>query len=212
LHKAQGDRAVHHEQSSITEDVPTKTSDGFPGFSEEGLGFLKKLAKNNDREWFQPRKPIFEEQLQKPMAQLMQALERDLQKQMPLKTPSKGGVFRIYRDVRFSADKSPYKTNIGGVLYRDGKKATPGGLYVHIAHDEHFAAAGFWQPERPLLTSWRHKMQDAPEKFLAVIKQLKTLKLSTEHSLQRLPRGFEAVEGTPIAEYFKLQSFIVSKS
>jgi uncharacterized protein (TIGR02453 family) len=189
-------------------------SSAFPGFNEEAFVFLKKLAKNNQRDWFLPRKALFEEHLQVPMTQLMLALEGEMKKnKLPLLTNPKAVLSRIYRDIRFSADKSPYHTFVSGALYRDGKKTAPGVLYVHMGEKEHFAAAGFWQPERPVLTNWRLKMQAEPKTFLSMIKQLKSKKLeiSGTHRLQRIPRGFEAQEGSPIGEFLRLQSFVIMR-
>ncbi len=186
----------------------------FPGFREEAFSFLKKLAKNNDREWFLPRKAIFEKELQEPMTRLMLALESEMKKnRLPLATKPKGVLSRIYRDVRFSADKSPYHTFVGGALYRHGKKSAPGVLYVHLGEKEQFAAVGFWQPERPILTNWRVKIQAEPKAFLNMIKQLKSKKLalSDSHRLQRMPRGFESSEGAPIGEFLRFQSFVIMR-
>ena len=186
----------------------------FQGFTEDAFAFLKKLARHNDRDWFLPRKPLFEQQLQKPMAHLLYAIESELaQNKLPLATNPKSVLFRIYRDIRFSSDKSPYHTHVSGALYRNGRKNAPGALYVHIGAKEKFAGAGFWQPERPLLTNWRLRMQAEPAKFLEVIKQLKRKKLqiSTSHRLQRMPRGFEALETSPLAEFLRLQSFVIMR-
>jgi uncharacterized protein (TIGR02453 family) len=190
------------------------TSVEFSGFREEGFVFLKKLAKNNHRDWFLPRKPVFEEQLQKPMTQLMLAIEGELKKnKVPLLTNPKAILSRIYRDIRFSADKSPYHTYVSGAFYRNAKKTAPGALYVHIGAKEHYAATGFWQPERPVLTNWRLRMQGEPKEFLSVVKALKNKKLeiSGSHCLQRMPRGFESMEGSPIAPYLRLQSFAIMR-
>ncbi len=192
--------------------VPEELS--FNGFTEEAFAFLKKLARNNDRNWFLPRKPLFEEQLQKPMAHLLYAIESELaQNKLPLATNPKSVLFRIYRDIRFSSDKSPYHTHVSGALYRNGRKNAPGMLYVHMGAKEKFAAVGFWQPERPLLTNWRFRMQAEPARFLDVIKQLKRkkLELSTSHRLQRMPRGFEVTDGSPLAEFLRLQSFVIMR-
>jgi uncharacterized protein (TIGR02453 family) len=192
----------------------TATEGTFAGFSEEAFAFLKKLAKNNHRDWFLPRKPVFEERLQRPMAELLYAIERELRtKKSPLATDPKATLFRIYRDIRFSADKSPYHTHVSGALYRNGNKRSPGVLYVHLSETEKFAGAGFWQPERPLLTNWRLRMQAEPGEFLAVVKQLKRKKLeiSMSHRLQRMPRGFEALEDSKLAEFLRLQSFVIPR-
>lgn len=159
-----------------------------------------------------PRKAAFEAELQLPMTQLMLAIESEMKKnKVPLLTKPKAIVSRIYRDVRFSANKSPYHNFIGASLHRNGGKTAPGVLYVHVAEKEQFAAVGFWQPERPILTNWRLQMQAKPKVFLEIVKQLKSkkLELADTHKLQRMPRGFEAQESSAIGEYLKFQSFIV---
>lgn len=191
---------------------PTAQGSKFSGFTEEGFRFLKGLAKNNDREWFLPRKAVFEKELQEPAKQLLLAVEAQMKKSdVPLRTKEKGMLSRIYRDIRFSANKAPYHTHISGSLHHYGKKDAPGVLYIHIADKESFLGIGFWQPERPLLTQWRSKMQDDPRAFLNMVKQLnkKNLALEESHRLQRMPRGFEAAEGSPIGEYLRFQSFII---
>jgi uncharacterized protein (TIGR02453 family) len=189
-------------------------SGAFLGFREEAFLFLKRLAKNNHRDWFLPRKTIFEKELQGPMTQLMLAIEGEMKKsKVPLQTNPKAVLSRIYRDIRFRADKSPYHTFVGGALYRNGRKNAPGALYVHMSVKEQFAEVGFWQPERPMLTNWRLKMQAEPKTFQKMIQQLKSkkLELSRMHRLQRMPRGFEAQEASPIAEFLRLQSFVVAR-
>jgi uncharacterized protein (TIGR02453 family) len=184
----------------------------FSGFSEEAFRFLRGLKKNNDRDWFLPRKAIFEKQLQEPLTQLLLVIEGEMKKnQVPLLTKQKGTLSRIYRDVRFSANKDPYHTFLSGTLVRNGKKTAPGVLYVHVGEKEQLAAVGFWQPERPALTNWRLRMQAEPNAFLNMIKQLKNkgLVLDDMHRLQRMPRGFEAEDGTPIGEYLRYQSFVI---
>jgi uncharacterized protein (TIGR02453 family) len=196
-----------------TKNVPEMAP--FAGFSAEGFAFLKKLKKNNNRDWFQPRKELFEQQLQLPMAALLAGVEERLYSAgLPLKCAAKGGVFRIYRDIRFSADKTPYKTHVSGVLRKDGRKDSAGLLYVHAAVDGSFAAAGFWQPDRSMLANWRVRMREKPEEFKKVIKQLdkKGLSLGLEDALQRMPRGFEGVADSELAAYFRLQSFVVSRT
>jgi uncharacterized protein (TIGR02453 family) len=186
----------------------------FPGLSSEAFQFLKKLAKNNDRDWFLPRKPIYEEQWQKPMTQLMAVLETEMkQNKIPLQRNPKAVLTRIYRDIRFSADKSPYQNFVSGALRRNGKKAAPGVLYVHMGANEQFAAVGFWQPERPALTNWRLHMHAEPKAFLTMLKQLKSKKLEIDpsHKLKRMPRGFESAEGSPIGEFLRFQSFVIMR-
>jgi len=184
----------------------------FPGFTEEAFKFLKGLAKNNDREWFLPRKRIFETELQAPMTALMLAVEDELRRNgVLLLTKKKTVLNRIYRDIRLSANKDPYHTHVGGMLHKNGKKDAPGGLYVHIGDKEKFVGVGFWQPDRPMLTNWRLKMQDDPKKFLKMVQQLKSkgLVMDDKHRLQRMPRGFEGADGAEIGEYLRYQSFVI---
>jgi len=175
---------------------------------------LKGLAKNNDRDWFQPRKAIFEQHVQEPMTALMLAIEAEMKKnKVPLLTKPKAILSRIYRDVRFSADKSPYHSHIGGMLHKNGKKDAPGGLYVHIGAKEQMVGLGFWQPDRPLLTNWRLRMQEDPKTFLKMVQQLKSKKLAMDENyrLQRMPRGFEAEDGSTIGHYLRYQSFVIMR-
>ena len=119
-----------------------ETTAPFTGFTQEGFDFLRKLKKNNNRDWFQPRKAVYEEKLLQPMLSLLGGVETHLTKsKIPMRTCPKAAVFRIYRDIRFSSDKTPYKTHVGGILYKDGKKDAHGLLYVHLDDKESFTAA-----------------------------------------------------------------------
>jgi len=194
--------------------IKTKGVDNeeFLGFGEEAFRFLKGLTKNNDRDWFLPRKATFEQELQRPMLQLILAVESEMKKRkIPLLSKAKAPLSRIYRDIRFSANKSPYHTFVSGTLHKQGKKTAAGALYIHVGEKEHFAAVGFWQPERPVLTNWRLRMQAEPKAFLNMLKQLKGKNLSLDggHSLQRMPRGFETEMDSTIGEYLRFQSFVI---
>src|SRR5258708_12566543 len=104
----------------------------FPGFRPEAIRFLRALKKNNRREWFQPRKEQYETQVKAPMLELVAALNADFAKYAPeFITDPKKAVFRIYRDVRFSADKRPYKTNIAASFGRRGFEG--GALYFTLS-------------------------------------------------------------------------------
>ena len=94
---------------------------GFAGFRPEGMKFLKGLKKNNEREWFQARKEIFDSEVKAPMVELVAALQRSVEKSAPdyLQEPAKC-VYRIYRDTRFSKNKTPYKTQISAALKKQG--------------------------------------------------------------------------------------------
>ncbi|HEX3671306.1 MAG TPA: DUF2461 domain-containing protein, partial [Candidatus Cybelea sp.] len=179
------------------------------------LKFLRDLKKNNDRAWFASRKELYERECLMPLRALTVDLARALRKaKIPIDAdPSRVG-FRIYRDVRFSRDKSPYKTNLGTYLPYRGIRGAPGGLYVHVAPKESFAVAGFYQLDKQPLQRWREAMATEPKRFQNVVRALQRNGLAfsdREPELKRMPRGFEAFAESPIAEYFKTATFMVSE-
>lgn len=187
----------------------------FSGFSPQALKFLRDLKKNNDREWFMPRKELYEAECLAPLRALTVELARALRKaKIPIDAdPSRVG-FRIYRDVRFSRDKSPYKTNLGTYLPYRGIRGAPGGLYLHVAPKESFAVAGFYQLDKEPLQHWREAMASDPRRFQSVLRALERKGLTLSHqepALKRMPRGFEALVESPIADYFKTGTFMVSE-
>ncbi len=186
----------------------------FPGFRPAALAFFRDLIVHNDREWFQANKPTYEVEVVRPMAWLVPELVAELaRRRVPLTGDTKKSVFRIHRDVRFSNDKSPYKTHAGVVLSRDGVKMSPGALYFHLDPEGSFVAAGFYVPEPPLLAKLRNAQVRRTDEFLAVVAALEChgLTLSREDALKRTPRGFEAFAEGPLAEHLKLKSLIVSR-
>src|SRR5947207_12514475 len=106
----------------------------FSGIPKEGVAFLRALSRNNDREWFQPRKEIFESKLKAPMIELVEAINAELLKFAPDHiTDPKKAVYRIYRDTRFSADKTPYKTHVAAIFPHHGlAKQASAGFYFHL--------------------------------------------------------------------------------
>ena len=126
-----------------------QTEGGFSGFPAEGLRFLKSLKRNNRRDWFQPRKEIYESALKRPMTELVEAINADLAKVAPgYVTETKKAIFRIYRDTRFSHDKTPYKTHIAAVFGKRGAPGHRGGmLYFHVSPVEVEIAGGIYHPE-----------------------------------------------------------------
>ena len=135
--------------------MATATTEAFSGFRREAIQFLADLADNNERSWFQPRKADYERLLKVPLEELCVALDmRFRERGIPLSADPTRSPFRIYRDVRFSKDKSPYKTNIGASFpYIDGH-ADAGG-YFHLAPGEIFVGGGMWHPDRARLAAWR---------------------------------------------------------
>jgi uncharacterized protein (TIGR02453 family) len=191
------------------------STDSFPGFSPQALKFLRDLKRNNDRAWFAPRKELYERECLAPLRALTVDLARALHKaSIPIDAdPSRVG-FRIYRDVRFSRDKSPYKTNLGTYLPYRGIRGAPGGLYIHVAPKESFAVAGFYQLDKEPLQRWREAMARDPKRFQNTLRALKRndLELSEqEPPLKRMPRGFETLAESPIGAYFKIGTFMVGE-
>jgi uncharacterized protein (TIGR02453 family) len=131
-------------------------STGFTGFRPEALGFLVELALNNDRSWFQPRKADYEVLLKEPLEQLCTALDAELRARgIPLSADPARSPFRIYRDVRFAKDKSPYKTNVGASFPWIGEGGGVGG-YFHFEPGNAFAGGGMWHPAPARLAAWRN--------------------------------------------------------
>jgi len=145
-----------------------------------------------------------------PFRELIAAVgERLGQAGLPLVGDPRRGIFRIYRDVRFSPDKRLYKTHAGAVLTRSGGRRDPGVLYIHVAPRESMVAAGFWHPEPALLARLRRAVLADPEEFLAIAGRLAKAgcPLTSDDKLSRSPRGFEAAKGTPVEEYVAWKSF-----
>ena len=181
----------------------------FEGFSPEAFAFFRKLARNNRREWFATRKTLYEDTLMAPMLLLVEEFAQQLHaKALPLAPPPRAPVQRIYRDIRFSPNKSPFKTNISSALYRDGNKKVDGALYLHLDAEQPFVAAGFWQPEKTSLRRWRDAIAADAKPLLQLAKKLP---LDPADTLQRMPRGYERFADRPGAELLRLKSFVVRR-
>jgi len=188
----------------------TVIADGFAGFRPAAFVFFRELQNNNEPAWFKPRKALYEAEVLAPFRELIAALGDALGRAgLPLAGDPRRGIFRIYRDVRFSPDKRLYKTHAGAVLTRSGNKRDPGVLYLHVAPGESMVAAGFWHPEPTLLTRLRRAVLDDPDDFLAIVNRLAAVDcpLASDDKLSRPPRGFEAAKGTPVADYVGWKSF-----
>lgn len=184
----------------------------FLGFTQAGLAFLSDLKQNNQREWFREHKQIYEAELREPMEALVHQSAAGCRRAgVPLFAKEKNPLTRIYRDIRFTPDKTPFHTHVGATLRGLRATAGIGELYLHISPDEKFVAAGFWLPERPFLQLWRERMVSKPDQFKSVLLKLKKRNLNWlhHHSLKKLPRGFESHAGAELADYLKLQVYVV---
>ena len=145
----------------------------FSGFGPQAVPFFKALAFHQTKDWFEANRAIYEDEIKGPLGDLVEDLAARFAKaKMPLKGDRKASLFRIYRDVRFAKDKSPYKTNAGAVLTRTGTKNDPGLLYFHVAADGCFVAAGFWQPEPEALARLRAAIVRAPKAWKTMVAKL----------------------------------------
>jgi uncharacterized protein (TIGR02453 family) len=196
--------------------MTTKSEKRFSGFSTAALKFLRDLAKNNDRKWFVPRKHIYEAELLPPLQALVADVSTALRRaKIPIGADPMRSTFRIYRDIRFSPDKRPYKTNLGAYLPSTSGDGGQGGLYIHIQPKQSFIATAFYQLDKPMLLRWRSAMAESPKRFQSMLRALERtgLTLSVQHeALKRMPRGFETQAASPIARYFRLDSFTVSET
>ena len=120
----------------------------FQGFGPEALPFFKALAFHQTREWFEANRSTYETAVKGPLGDLVEDVAERLRRaKIPIKGDRKSSAFRIHRDVRFSNNKDPYKTNAGVAMTRSGAKNDPGVLYFHLSPEECFFAAGFHMPD-----------------------------------------------------------------
>ncbi|HET9101162.1 MAG TPA: DUF2461 domain-containing protein [Acidobacteriaceae bacterium] len=164
-------------------------------FSPEALQFLRGLARNNRRDWFDARKAVYERELKAPMLALIEEINGELLDFAPEHIrPAQKCMFRIYRDTRFSPDKTPYKKHISAWWARQGlEKKSGGGFYFHLSAKELVIAAGVYMPEREQLLAIRNHLLDHHEEFRRLLKDRKLQRLMTEFDglrLTRPPKGF----------------------
>ncbi|MEQ1554525.1 MAG: DUF2461 domain-containing protein, partial [Ferruginibacter sp.] len=179
------------------------------------LQFLAELKKNNNKEWFEANRKKYEfakEDIKQITEKLIIAIgQHDSEIGQLL---AKDCTFRINRDVRFSKDKAPYKSNMSCIFSKGGKNSDKSGFYVHIEPDVAFVGAGYWSPEAKKLAAVRQEIDYNFNDWKKIIssKKFKTTfetGLSQENILQRPPKGYD--ENNPAIEFLKLKSFIVRK-
>ncbi len=178
-------------------------------FPPEALTFLRGLARNNDREWFQPRKEIFEAKLKAPMLELIEAINAELMDFAPEHvTDPKSALYRIYRDTRFSNDKTPYKTHLAAIFPRNGmEKHACAGFYFHLAPKVVGIAAGMYSPGPDELRAVRTMIADQPDEFRKATKgPEKAMGKLTGESTSRMPKGFDPE--SPVADLLKMKQWM----
>jgi uncharacterized protein (TIGR02453 family) len=198
----------------------------FAGFSPEAIQFLAELAVNNDRAWFQPRKAEFERLLKEPMEAMIAALADALTARgVPMLADPKRSPFRIYRDTRFSKDKSPYKSHMGAsfpwVEAQPGAQAGGGhderahgnGGYFHFQPGEMFIGGGMWQMEKPRIEAFRARLLSDPDGVRAALEAPRFVKwfgpVRPHDQLKRFPPGYP--QDHPMAEMFRWKDIVFGR-
>jgi uncharacterized protein (TIGR02453 family) len=186
----------------------------FDGFPADAVKFLAALEKNNNRQWFQANKARYEQSVRGPAIAFIEAVSNRLDRIAPHiycdPSPSGGSLMRIYRDIRFSSDKRPYKTNIG-IQFRHerGDDVHAPGLYFHIDAKEAFLACGMWRPDGPALAAVRKHIVEHPDRWRQVKEDRAFVKVwgqVTGDRLKRPPRGFEPSH--PDIDDLRLRDFL----
>lgn len=187
----------------------------FPGFPKQGLTFLQELKENNNREWFNERKGVFEEYVKAPMVSLVEAVNAELTEFAPdyLTEPAKA-IYRIYRDTRFSHDKTPYKTHIAANFHKQGAdKHAAAGYYFSVGAGEIELAAGVYMPGPEELLRLRQHISGNFEEFSKLAGDKAVTKLVGPlqgDSLSRPPKGFSAED--PAVEWIKKKQWYYFKT
>ncbi len=199
------------------------TAARFDGFRPAALGFLRRLKRNNRREWFERHRAVYQTEIRDPMRALVEEMDVRLARLAPeLTGDPRRSIFRIHRDVRFSADKSPYKTTAACQFYHQdagrgaGQDASGAGagLYFQLADGECFVAGGMWMPARPALDRIRQALAEAPDGFGRLIRapafRRRFGRLDTESMLKRMPRGYP--KDHPASEWLRYRSFTAARA
>lgn len=188
----------------------------FAGFPKEGLAFLRRLKKNNRREWFAAHRSEYDDHVKAPMQSLISSLRPHFERFAPeYDLNPRTAIFRIYRDTRFSNDKTPYKTHIAAhfVLRGAPKGFLGSGYYLHVEPGEAYAGAGIYMPEGDQLKKIRAAIDRHPDEFTSIISSpvfRRRFGRLTGNTLQRMPKGYD--EGHPMGEWLKLKQFFAGVS
>ena len=183
----------------------------FPGFPAEMPRFFRALKRNNRREWFQPRKHLYERHVKEPMLELVAALNTELAKFAPAYvTDPKKALFRIYRDTRFSHDKTPYKTHIAASFSRRGSERLHlGGFYFSVSLESVEIAGGIYHPEPETTLLVRNHIADSHAELRRILGSRSVKKFFGKldgDTLTRSPKGFDPAH--PAAEFIKMKDWI----
>jgi len=184
---------------------------GFPGFPQEAITFYKGLTRNNTREWFQPRKHIYDERVKAPMVELAGQLNQAMMEFAPHYVTDPGkAIYRIYRDTRFSPDKTPYKTHIAASFWhRKHEKHACAGYYFSVSHKEVEVAGGVYMPGPEQLLAIRQYLAEHSAEFQKSVNNRKLVALMEPlkgESLSRVPKGFRTDH--PAADLIRMKQWL----
>jgi uncharacterized protein (TIGR02453 family) len=186
-----------------------------PRFSADTLSFLKRLKRNNRREWFNARRDEYEAAVRQPMVVIIERLAVDMRIIAPeLIVSPKHSIYRIYRDVRFSENKQPYKTHVAASFWpRDLRKGEGAGMYFHVSPEGAWVGGGMYAPQTPQLHAVRERIAANPRQFRSIV-EAPAFKRSLDggiegEQLQRVPRGFP--KDHEAADYLRHRQFLAGK-
>ena len=191
-------------------------------FGAEALAFLRGLKRHNAKPWFEAHRGDYEQHVKQPMADLVEEMDLRMARFAPeIVGQPKRSVFRLHRDIRFSRDKSPYKTHAACWFFHGGGSAKVGreshgggaGFYFHLQPGASFVGGGCWMPPRPALNRFRAAIAKDPRGFERIVLAPSLRRrfggLSEEEMLKRVPRGYPADH--PAARWLRHQSFTVGR-
>jgi uncharacterized protein (TIGR02453 family) len=183
-------------------------------FPRASLAFLRALKRNNRREWFQPRKEQFDADVRAPMLAIVERLADDLRSIAPeIVVDPKTAMYRIYRDTRFSENKTPYKTHVAAVFpWRGLPKHEGAGLYFHVSPDEVWMGGGMYSPQTAQLHAVREHIAGNVRRMRAIVESPGFRRHVGElegERLQRVPHGFPKDHAA--AEYLKYRQFLAGR-
>ena len=185
-----------------------------PSFTPKSLSFLRSLKRNNDREWFRARKDDYERHVRAPMVAVIERLAVDFGRFAPeLDASPKRCIYRIYRDTRFSGDKTPLKTQIAASFrWRSLPRRRSAGLYLEVTPGWVWMGGGFYAPEPADLARIRQHISDTHPELHRLTRRASFRRVFQElegELLTRVPRGFQRDD--PAAEYLKHRNFLVGR-
>ena len=190
-------------------------------FTKRSLTFFRQLARNNEKSWFEAHRDEYENEVRAPMRELIEELDTRFAEFAPeIGGDTKRSMFRINRDIRFSKDKSPYKTHAAAWFHHRnasrsvGAEADAGsaGYYFHLEPGgKSLLGAGLWMPPRPQLNKLREAIAEDPRGFEKMVRTIPSRfdGLDDEAALKRMPRGYP--EDHPAAKWLKFQSFTTGR-